>query len=62
MNAATSGVDNLDLERLNDADKSELRQFLANEQQRSQIQTRSYSSKPIQSIHTHKTPQPYSQV
>jgi import inner membrane translocase subunit TIM8 len=40
MNAAQTGVENLDLEKLNDKDKAELRQFLANEQQRSQIQSR----------------------
>lgn len=40
MNAAQTGVENFDLERLNDKDKTELRQFLANEQQRSQIQSR----------------------
>ncbi|KID99137.1 CorA family metal ion transporter, partial [Metarhizium majus ARSEF 297] len=39
MNAAQAGVENLDLEKLNDKDKAELRQFLANEQQRSQIQS-----------------------
>ncbi|UKZ79348.1 Mitochondrial import inner membrane translocase subunit tim8 [Trichoderma virens FT-333] len=38
MNAAQTGIENLDLEKLNDKDKTELRQFLANEQQRSQIQ------------------------
>lgn len=31
---------NADLDKLNDQDKAELRQFLANEQQRSQIQAR----------------------
>lgn len=40
MNAAQTGIENLDLEKLNDKDKTELRQFLANEQQRSQIQAR----------------------
>ncbi|KAG5917616.1 Mitochondrial import inner membrane translocase subunit tim8 [Claviceps capensis] len=43
MNAAQNGVDNLDLEKLNDKDKAELRQFLANEQQRSQIQSQTHS-------------------
>lgn len=42
MNAAQTGVENLDLEKLNDKDKAELRQFLANEQQRSQIQSRKF--------------------
>ena len=42
MNAARTGVENLDLEKLNDKDKGELRQFLANEQQRSQIQSREF--------------------
>ena len=45
MNAAQTGIENLDLEKLNDKDKAELRQFLANEQQRSQIQSR--ESPPI---------------
>lgn len=45
MNAAQAGVENLDLEKLNDKDKAELRQFLANEQQRSQIQSRKCPSK-----------------
>ena len=40
MNAIQGGVENLDLDRLNDSDKGELRQFLNNEQQRAQIQTR----------------------
>lgn len=40
MNSAQAGVENLDLEKLNDQDKAELRQFLANEQQRSHIQSR----------------------
>lgn len=40
MNSAQTGVENLDLEKLNDKDKADLRQFLANEQQRSQIQSR----------------------
>lgn len=40
MNAAQTGIENLDLEKLSDKDKTELRQFLANEQQRSQIQAR----------------------
>jgi import inner membrane translocase subunit TIM8 len=40
MNAASTGLENVDLDRLNDSDKAELRQFLANEQQRSQIQSR----------------------
>ncbi|GAO19684.1 hypothetical protein UVI_02022560 [Ustilaginoidea virens] len=43
MNAAQTGVDNLDLEKLNDKDKAELRQFLANEQQRSQIQSQTHN-------------------
>lgn len=46
MNAASTGLENVDLERLNDGDKAELRQFLANEQQRSQIQSREYFSCP----------------
>lgn len=47
MNAAQNGVDNLDLEKLNDKDKAELRQFLANEQQRSQIQSRTSILSPL---------------
>lgn len=46
MNAAQTGIENLDLEKLNDKDKTELRQFLANEQQRSQIQARTLSLLP----------------
>lgn len=42
MDSVQTGVENLDLERLNDKDKTELRQFLANEQQRSQIQSRMF--------------------
>lgn len=40
MNSAQSSFDNADLERLSDKDKGDLRQFLANEQQRATIQTR----------------------
>lgn len=40
MSAAQPSFESADLERLNDKDKAELRQFLANEQQRSQIQAR----------------------
>ena len=43
MNAASTGLENMDLERLNDKDKADLRQFLANEQQRSQIQSRPFT-------------------
>ncbi|KYK61894.1 Zn-finger protein [Drechmeria coniospora] len=43
MNAAQTGVENLDLEKLNDQDKADLRQFLANEQQRSQIQSQTHN-------------------
>ena len=43
-----TGLENADLERLNESDKVELRQFLANEQQRSHIQTRmSLCAKPL---------------
>ncbi|KAK2024381.1 Tim10/DDP family zinc finger protein [Colletotrichum caudatum] len=35
--------ENSDLEKLNDKDKLELRQFLANEQQRSQIQSQTHA-------------------
>jgi hypothetical protein len=40
MSTAQSAIENLDLERLNDADKAEIRQFLSNQQQRTQIQSR----------------------
>ncbi|KJZ73364.1 Mitochondrial import inner membrane translocase subunit TIM8 [Hirsutella minnesotensis 3608] len=43
MSTAQSGIDNLDLDRLNDTDKAELRQFLANEQQRSRIQSETHN-------------------
>lgn len=46
MNAASTGLENMDLDRLNDKDKADLRQFLANEQQRSQIQSRMFFSLP----------------
>lgn len=42
MNAAQSAIGNLDLDKLNESDKAELRQFLGNQQQRAQIQTRSW--------------------
>jgi import inner membrane translocase subunit TIM8 len=45
MSAQQLNIDNADLEKLNDKDRSELRQFLANEQQRSQIQARTSSCK-----------------
>lgn len=40
MNTAQAGLENADLERLNDKDKADLRQFLANEEQRAMIQSR----------------------
>ncbi|KAG5952928.1 Mitochondrial import inner membrane translocase subunit tim8 [Claviceps sorghi] len=40
---APNGVDNLDLEKLNEKDKTDLRQFLANEQQRSHIQSQTHN-------------------
>ncbi|KAK1974845.1 Tim10/DDP family zinc finger protein [Colletotrichum cereale] len=43
MDASRSALDNSDLEKLNDKDKLELRQFLANEQQRSQIQSQTHA-------------------
>ncbi|KAF7548647.1 hypothetical protein G7046_g8597 [Stylonectria norvegica] len=43
MNASQASLENADLERLNDKDKADLRQFLANEQQRSQIQSQTHS-------------------
>ncbi|GKT43801.1 mitochondrial import inner membrane translocase subunit TIM8 [Colletotrichum spaethianum] len=39
MDSSRSALENSDLDKLNDKDKLELRQFLANEQQRSQIQS-----------------------
>ncbi|KAJ3540877.1 hypothetical protein NM208_g4864 [Fusarium decemcellulare] len=43
MSAQQISIDNADLERLNDSDRNELRQFLANEQQRSHIQAQTHS-------------------
>ncbi|KAI9147927.1 Zn-finger protein [Paramyrothecium foliicola] len=37
-----TSYDSADLEKLNDQDKADLRQFLANEQQRSQIQSQTH--------------------
>ncbi|KFH43108.1 Mitochondrial import inner membrane translocase subunit-like protein [Hapsidospora chrysogenum ATCC 11550] len=42
MNSTTAAIDNLDIERLNDSDKGELRQFLQTQQQRSQIQSQTH--------------------
>jgi import inner membrane translocase subunit TIM8 len=42
MSTAQSAIENLDLERLNDADKAEIRQFLSNQQQRTQIQSQTH--------------------
>ncbi|KAF4954974.1 hypothetical protein FGADI_4884 [Fusarium gaditjirri] len=44
MSTQQLSIDNADLEKLNDKDRLELRQFLANEQQRSQIQARTYNT------------------
>lgn len=44
MSAQQLSIDNADLEKLNDKDRLELRQFLANEQQRSQIQARTHNT------------------
>ncbi|KAF4975614.1 hypothetical protein FZEAL_7605 [Fusarium zealandicum] len=44
MSAQEISIDNADIERLNDKDRNELRQFLANEQQRSHIQARTWQS------------------
>ena len=45
MSTPPSGnVDNLELEKLNATDKAELVQFLANEQRRSQIQSREFAA------------------
>ncbi|KAG7121883.1 Mitochondrial import inner membrane translocase subunit TIM8 like protein [Verticillium longisporum] len=43
MDASRQGIENSDLEKLNDKDKQELRQFLANESQRSQIQSQTHA-------------------
>ncbi|KAF9871604.1 Tim10/DDP family zinc finger [Colletotrichum karsti] len=43
MDASKQALQNSDLDQLNDKDKAELRQFLANEQQRSQIQTQTHA-------------------
>ncbi|KAM5353771.1 hypothetical protein ACJ41O_000421 [Fusarium nematophilum] len=43
MSAQQISIDNADLEKLNDQDRNELRQFLANEQQRSHIQAQTHS-------------------
>jgi mitochondrial import inner membrane translocase subunit TIM8 len=40
MSATQNAVENLDLQKLNDQDKAEIRQFLENQQQRSSIQSR----------------------
>ncbi|CEJ87616.1 Putative Zn-finger protein [[Torrubiella] hemipterigena] len=42
MNTAQAGLENADLERLNDKDKADLRQFLANEEQRAMIQSQTH--------------------
>ncbi|KAK1598780.1 Tim10/DDP family zinc finger protein [Colletotrichum navitas] len=43
MDSSRLALENSDLEKLNDKDKLELRQFLANEQQRSQIQSQTHA-------------------
>ncbi|KAJ0338801.1 hypothetical protein COL154_008729 [Colletotrichum chrysophilum] len=43
MESSKQALQNTDLEQLNDKDKAELRQFLANEQQRSQIQSQTHA-------------------
>ncbi|KAH6975908.1 Zn-finger protein [Ilyonectria robusta] len=43
MSSSQINLENADLEKLNDKDKTDLRQFLANEQQRSQIQAQTHS-------------------
>jgi hypothetical protein len=42
MNSTQAAIENVDLDKLNDADKAELRQFLNTQQQRSQIQSRTF--------------------
>lgn len=46
MSSSQINLENADLEKLNDKDKTDLRQFLANEQQRSQIQARTSMQPP----------------
>ncbi|KAF6805186.1 Mitochondrial import inner membrane translocase subunit TIM8 [Colletotrichum sojae] len=43
MDSSKQALANSDLDKLNDKDKAELRQFLANEQQRSQIQSQTHA-------------------
>jgi hypothetical protein len=47
MSMSQPSYESADLEKLNDQDKADLRQFLANEQQRSQIQARESQAPPI---------------
>lgn len=42
MNSTQAAIENVDLDKLNDADKGELRQFLNTQQQRSQIQSQTH--------------------
>jgi import inner membrane translocase subunit TIM8 len=42
MSATQNAVENLDLQKLNDQDKAEIRQFLENQQQRSSIQSQTH--------------------
>ncbi|KAJ0165599.1 Mitochondrial import inner membrane translocase subunit TIM8 [Colletotrichum tanaceti] len=43
MDTSRSALESSDLDKLNEKDKFELRQFLANEQQRSQIQSQTHA-------------------
>lgn len=46
MDSGMSSLEQSDLDRLNDKDKAELRQFITNEQQRTRIQARKSFSLP----------------
>ncbi len=44
MSSTDFSIDQADLDKLNDKDKAELRQFFANEEQRARIQSRTAPS------------------
>ncbi len=48
---STPAIEQSDLDRLNDKDKAELRQFIDNEQRRTKIQARMSSSSPVNQLH-----------
>jgi mitochondrial import inner membrane translocase subunit TIM8 len=47
MSSTDFNIDQSDLEKLNDKDKTELRQFFANEEHRARIQSRKHASLPL---------------